>query len=320
MAIQVINPENEAAWLKLRAQDITSTEVAALFGVSPYCTLFELWHRKRDQVVVEIESNERMKWGNRLQDAIAEGIAKDQGWQVRRMTEYMRDDQLRMGASFDFAIDAGGPLPGPSYKGKDYRGLLEIKNVDSLAFQNGWAEDDAGNIEAPPHIEIQVQHQLAVSGRAFCYIGALVGGNRLVLIKREPDAKIIDAIKSQVASFWFTIASGKEPVPDFSRDAKFIARLYGYADPGKIFDARGDAEIAQLASRYRELGNAIKEAETQREGIKAQLLLKIGDAEKVTGDGFSINAGVQGPTWIEAYERKGFRTFRVNWKRVKETV
>src|SRR5687768_166765 len=103
--IETIEPKNEQHWRELRSQDITSTEVSALFGVSPYTTLFELWHRKRDRTVVDFESTERMKWGNRLQDAVATGIAEDQKWRIRRMTEYMRDPLLKMGASFDFAIE-----------------------------------------------------------------------------------------------------------------------------------------------------------------------------------------------------------------------
>ena len=68
-----------------------------------------------------------MKWGTRLQDSIAMGIAQDQGWSIRPMKEYITDTDLRLGASFDFAI------------GDD--GLLEIKNVDSLVFHKQWESD-----------------------------------------------------------------------------------------------------------------------------------------------------------------------------------
>jgi len=339
--VEVIAPKSEAEWLNLRAKDITSTEVSALFGVSPYTTLFELWWRKKDGNVIELEPNERMKWGTRLQDSIAQGIAEDNGWKIRRMPEYIRNPALRMGASFDFAIepdcecghrsDDHSPIDGcvVDMAGMgtpcgckvpvevNAGGLLEIKNVDNLAYRDGWAVDGE-NIEAPPHIEIQVQHQLAVSGRAFAYIGALVGGNKLILIKREPDAKIIEAIKSQVASFWFTVAAGNEPVPDFSRDAKFIARLYNYADPNKVLRVHDDAEIALLADRYRDAVANEKFAKEAKEGLKAQILMKIGDAEKVFGDGYTVSAGLIGPKLIEAYERKGYRDFRINFKKSKE--
>lgn len=297
--IEIINPKDREHWLKLRAEDITSTECAALFGLSPYQTLFELWHRHRDNLIVEIEENERMKWGTRLQDSIALGVAEDQGWKVRRMDEYIRNPELKMGSSFDFAIEDAG--------------LLEVKNVDSLQFRDGWAVE-GDDVEAPPHIEIQVQHQLAVSGRSFAYIAALVGGNRVALIKREPDEKIISEIKKRVASFWFTIAAGEEPKPDFSRDSAFIARLHSYAEPGKILDAHGVEEIADLAAQYRAFGNAKKQAEEQQKAVKAQLLMKIGDAEKVKGEMFTISAGIIGPKHVE-YDTAGYRDFRISWKK-----
>ncbi|MCK5561232.1 MAG: YqaJ viral recombinase family protein, partial [Thermoplasmata archaeon] len=162
MARQIINPSNEKEWLELRTQDITSTEIGALFGISPYVTEYELWHRKKNQTIVDFEENERMKWGTLLQDSIAAGIAEEQGWQIRRMDEYIRGSELRLGSSFDFSIE-------PDEANKD-KALLEIKNVDSLIFKQQWLKnEETGKLEAPLHIEIQVQHQLLVSGRQYAY-------------------------------------------------------------------------------------------------------------------------------------------------------
>lgn len=301
---KAIVPESESHWLALRTQDITSTDVPSLFDCSPYCTYFEMFHRKRDRTLVDFESNERMKWGLRLQDAIAYGIAEDEGWEKpRRIRRYMRIEDLRVGSSFDFSL------------GRE--GLLEIKNIDSWAFKEGWVETENG-LEAPPHIELQAQHQLAVTGKKFIIIGALVGGNKRVLIKREPDSKIQDAIFSQIADFWKKVDANQPPEPDFIKDAEFIAKLHGLADPGKLLDAKNDPEILQLAIQYKEASERIKEFESQKKAAKAQLLTKIGEAEKVLGEGFSISAGMTEPKIIESYERAGFRNFRINWKKVGE--
>ena len=198
-------------WLKLRSQDITSTEAAALFGLSPYMTVFELWHLKKSGDIVSIEENERMKWGSRLEATIAEGIAEDNGWQVSPFKEYMRLTDLKMGSSFDYKIEDNG--------------ILEIKNVDSLVFNNKWIVDEAIT-EAPAHIELQVQHQLAVSDLEYAYIGALVGGNTVHLIKRTRSEKIITNLKNKVEEFWNSIEANKPPAPDFEKDASFIACLY----------------------------------------------------------------------------------------------
>jgi putative phage-type endonuclease len=324
--IETIHPRDEKHWLELRKQDVTSTETAALFGISPYMTAFELYHRKHDNLNVEFEPNERVKWGSRLQDSIAAGIAEDQKWKIRRMTEYIRDTDLRMGASFDFQFNWGERIP-PNRKLSDpplgvpecvgeiiqHVGILEIKNVDSLAFRDGWIVDGE-NVEAPPHIEIQVQQQLALSGFKVAYIGALIGGNRVVLIKREPDAKVIEAIRHRIKEFWDSVAKGIEPKPDFSRDADFIGTLFSYAEPGRVITA--DDKISALATQYRRAADEAKAAEEKKDAARAEILTLIGDAEKVIGPWGTISAGLVGPKHVE-YDAKGYRTFRINWKKEK---
>lgn len=313
---QIIVPDSKEEWLKLRTEDVTSTEIAALFGVSPYITHFELWHQKKARTVVAIEENERMKWGTRLQDSIAQGIAADNGWPIRRMDEYIRNSILRIGASFDFSIEPEARdrvsinLIGPDH------GLLEIKNVDSLAFRDGWLIDDETGVEAPPHIELQVQHQLMVSQRSFAYIGALIGGNRVTLIKREPEPRIFAAIEKEVGKFWASIEAGIAPAPDFQRDAEFIATLYGYAQPGKIMDARGDTMLETKVLLYRKYGAEEGEAEQKKKAVKAEILTIIGDHEKVIGDTFSITAGVC-PEAPIAFIRKPYRMFKPTFKKQK---
>jgi putative phage-type endonuclease len=294
--MQIINPENTQDWLRLRTFDITSTDVAALFGISPYTTKFELWHRKQRGDVVEFTENKRMKWGTALQDTIAAQIAKDKGWEIRRMTEYIRDESIRAGASFDFAI------------GED--GLLEIKNVDGRIYRDNWIEDDNGNIQAPPHIEIQVQHQLLVSGREYAHIGALVGGNDEKLIYRKRDEVVISAIRQAVIEFWASIE------PNFVEDAAFISKLYGYAEPNKVLDVRGDGTFEEKMLLYKKLGEDAKAIGEQRDGIKAELLTIIGDAEKVTGDSFTISAGIVAEVPI-SYTRSAYRMFKPSWRKKK---
>jgi putative phage-type endonuclease len=297
--IETILPSSEEHWLKLRTRDVTSTEVSCLFGCSPYSTLFELWHRKKQGHVIELEPNERMLWGSRLQDAIANGIAEDQGWSVRKAPEYIRHPELRMGSSFDFFIAEDG--------------ILEVKNVDSLAFRDGWIVDGE-TVEAPPHIELQVQHQLALTRRKFAYIGALIGGNRTVLLRREPDPDIISSIHQALKKFWLSIDEDQPPAPDFEKDASFIAELYSHAEPGKTLSAHTDDELSELAYSYHELGQKIKELEAKRDGVKAQMLMRIGEAEKVLSDLFTITANLVGPSKV-SFERKGYRCFRVNWRK-----
>lgn len=316
--MEILNPKSEQEWLALRTKDITSTEISALFGLSPYLTKFELWHRKKNNTGLAFESNDRVKWGLRLQDSIAAGLAEDNKWTVRRMDEYIRNPKLRIGSSFDFGVIESTARSENSNISDMIEGLLEIKNVDALIFKEGWAINDDGTIEAPAHIEIQVQHQLLVSERSFAFIGSFIGGNRIEIIKRIPDQQIFEAIIKEAELFWKSIDENNPPAPDFKADAKFISKLYGYAEPGSVFDARGNESFAELCKKHKEYGDAEKEAAEKKEAIKAELLTKIGNAEKVLGDGFSsITCGSVGPAEI-SYTREGYRMFRINWPRKKK--
>ena len=306
MKRQNILPENREEWLSLRNQDVTSTDVSALFGLSPYKTRLELWHEKSlvPGLKDEFEETVRMKWGNRLQDSIARGVAEDMGWDVRKRNVYTRIPERQLGASFDFEIVGH----------KDGPGLLEIKNVDYLVFRDKWVEQD-GVIEAPAHIELQLQHQLLASGRTWGAIVALVAGNDVKVAIREADPVVQGDILDEVARFWASVASGTAPLPTYPQDAAVVARLYSNANKGEVLNAIGDATLADLVGQYRHVSGEIKGLEELKSSLKAQVLERIGTAEKVLGDGWSISAGVTEAVEVPAFVRQAFRGFRVNAKK-----
>lgn len=305
---------SEKEWLALRTKDITSTESAALFGMSPYVTHFDLWHRKRTGIVPEFEVNERMLAGQFLEPAIAALIAHRQGWQIQPMKTYQRLAVIRAGSSFDFEIIGGEPTH------------LEIKNVDYMAFRDGWLIED-GFVEAPAHIEMQVQHQMMVSGYRKSFIGALIGGNRIELIERERDEKVIAAIRHRIAEFWQSIADGREPDPIMPSDADAVIRMNAFAEPGKILDAGSDEKITALVQRYKAQSAQAKQAEEDAKVTKAELLTAIGDAEKVLLNGYSISAGIvaDSPGTLVTQEmvgtfvnpRRGYRNCRIYERKAK---
>lgn len=325
---ELITLRDDAHWHALRAQDLTSTDIAALFGLSPYKTAYELWHEKKAGEVVRIKDNDRMRWGRRLESVVAEGIAEEQGWVVRPFKDYGRIPAARLGASFDYRVIGTGGFfdaaddaiidPGDA--------ILEIKTVDALAFRNGWTIED-GFVEAPAHIELQVQHQMLVSGLRRAYIGALIGGNRIELLTREADDAVHAGIIAKATEFWASIDANTPPAPVMPDDAEAVIRQLQFAEPGKVFDARGDAEVASLIARYAELGTQAATIEDDRKALKAQILQRIGDSEKVLVDGYSVSAGLTGPslgtlvtpemvgTYVGA--RAGFRNFRVTAKKAK---
>jgi predicted phage-related endonuclease len=132
MTTEYIETQNDEHWKSLRVKDVTSTESAALFGLSPYITEMELFYRKKTGEVAEFTDNQRMRAGRLLEPAIANMVADELGCEVKPFKCYARNPE-RMGASFDFVITSG--------QYKDW--ILEIKNVDFLVYRDQWQDDEA---------------------------------------------------------------------------------------------------------------------------------------------------------------------------------
>ena len=314
MTTQIIEIESQEQWLGERAKDVTSTEVSALYGLSPYLTEFELFHNKRDNVIVRIEPNERMRWGNRLESAIAHGVAEDQGWDISKLNIYARDTAARIGSSFDFKINSSSDGPG----------ILEVKNVDWLQYNRNWIDDGAGNIEAPEHIELQIQHQMEILGYEWTALVALVGGNEQKVVLRNRDRDIGSDIRQRVAAFWERVQNNTAPSPDYTADAEYIIKqLRSDADAGLV--AESDASLDELIERYAFLNSSIKEQESIKDATRAQILERIGRASKVVSPLGTISCGLTKPsqgTLITAEMlgtyvggRAGFRNFRFTPKK-----
>ena len=295
--------DNEAQWLAMREKDITSTEAAALFGCSPYGTEYQLHMEKTGRIQREdISDVPRIKWGNRLESAIALGIAEDHGIIVEPYKVYRRIPQVRMGSSFDFQIT--GIVEG--FKTQTYAremfkehgpGIMEVKNVDGAQFRRAWIEDGE-EIEAPPHIEFQVQHQLEVAGLPWSMIAPLVGGNTPKTIIRQRDVEIGAEIRNRVETFWRRIDAGVSPEPDFEKDAQTVKDLYVECN-GNTFDASDFPQIAHLCRQYKAAAEDSKRADGIKKAAIAEILTIIENNSSAFGiPGFKLSATTTKATFI----------------------
>jgi len=295
MAREIIAYATEAEWLDARKKDVTSTEAAALFNAGSYVkTFYELFNLKAGIVKPdEFKDNERTKWGNRLESAIAYGVAEDLGLVVEPFKCYMRDPDARMGSSFDFKII--GLADG--YEGDEtYRdmfrehgiGILECKNIDSLQFKRNWIDGDA--IEATPQIEFQVAHQLHVADLNWAVIAPLVGGNTIKPAYRIRDRAVGNAIAAKCAELWQRVHAKAVPEPDFTKDGDTIAKVYRDND-GTSVDMSDNERLAVLCRSYKKSSADIKEATEVKDAAKAEILTIIQAAKSIAYDGGKISAG-----------------------------
>ena len=301
---------DKQSWLENRLLDITSTEVSALFNLCPYKTELELYYEKKDKVVLNIDDNERMMWGRHLEDSIALGFADKYKMKVEQFDVYMRDPETRMGSSFDYKIVS-----------EEEPMILEIKNVDAMAYRKNWIEHDEENIEPPEHIALQLQHQLEITGYNVGYIVALVGGNTMKVVRSEKDPRIAKLIRGKVENFWERIKLGVPPDIDYTRDSQYVIKnLYNQANAGVVLEA--DEDMDKLVDDYYAINKEYVSLGKTRDSIKAQILEKSQNASKIVSKYGTINCGMtkgsQGKyitqdmvgTYINP--RRAFRQFKFN--------
>lgn len=308
---------DEQEWLEKRKPNINSTDAAALFGLSKYKTLFQLWHEKKGNIDEMFTPNERVIIGQEVESGIAAAFSKLTGYDCEPFKDYIENKEARSGSSFDYIVTSG------PYSDM----LLEIKNVDYIIFRDEWMYEDEQNGEAPAHIEIQVQHQINHAKKRGAIILACVGGNSLKWFVRERDDSMINVIDKEIEKFWSSIDNNKEPSPNYLLDSASICALYSNATEDEIYQCSEDEaiEMASLIDTYEDWGNEIKKYEAMRLSLKAQILKRIGTASKVfandkkihtgrtkdsAGKQLEITADMIGQKITLTKPRKGYRMFK----------
>lgn len=303
MTAKIYKFATEAEWLEARKGDVTSTDMAALLGLSKFKSRFALWHEKKTGIIAnEFVENDRTKWGKRLQNVIAHGICEDNDWKGEDLgLFYISDSDLRIGCSLDVLVDC--PVRG--------KGLMEVKNVGLDAFAASWTEDNA-----PAYYETQLQLELHMTNKAgmdlkWGVIAALVGGNKPVLYFRDYDPEIGAMMESQARAFWSSIEANDEPKPDYAVDGKLLEKIRGAVLEKNTIDISTNNRVYELIDQYKHGGDLEKEGKAIKEAAKAEMLDIIGNVDKAVLPGYSITAGMVDGKEI-TYFREPYRNFRIN--------
>lgn len=248
---------DDAHWHELRAKHIGGSEVAAMFGMSSYTSVWQLWMEKAGKLPPEdISDRKHIQAGTFLESGIAAWAAHRWSMSISKVTDYYTvDDCPGMGASFDFATEDLCPV--------------EIKW--SSGWRAGWEYERDVITEAPDVYVLQVQHQMACTGAPHGWLIALLDGEpRRMKIPRNDN--IIASIKEEIAKFWASVESGDAPEPDYSRDAEAIGRLMGVA-PRSDVDLSNVEDAQTLFERLKEANETVKVAEAVAKEAKAELLM-----------------------------------------------
>lgn len=246
-------------WLEMRKAGIGGSEAAAIVGLNPWKSAFQLWLEKTGQVEPEdLSDNEYVYWGNVLEQAVADRFCELTGKKVQRRGMLQDDEYPYMLASVDRMVvgeDAG----------------LECKTTNAF---NGKAWDGD---ELPDSYYIQCQWYMMVTGCAKWYIAVLIGGNKFVWKEVLRNADDIATLRKAAVDFWSMVATKTMPPVDGSDDCSRALSERFKGDKGLTIDLPTAAQ--DCIDRLRELKETIGQLEEQKKLSENELKAMLGDAE-----------------------------------------
>lgn len=265
-----------AEWLKQRQTGIGGSDAAAILGLSPYRTPFQVYQEKTGQLDAQPD-NENMLWGRVLEPVIRQQYADRTGRVVRIPEEMLRHPVHGfMIANVDGVTD-------------DSR-LLEVKTARSA---KEWGEP--GSDQIPQAYLIQVQHYLAVTMLPVADVSVLIGGSDYRQYEIPADLELQEMIIEGEAKFWNDLQAGIAPEPISFADAQ--ARYGRNSSTGEV---QASDEVLQAIKHLEVIKKESKRLELLEEENKAVLMLALGDLDTLVHEGKTL------ATWKAAAAAKRF--------------
>jgi predicted phage-related endonuclease len=269
-------------WLAMRSQDVTASEIAALFGKHPFKTMLSLYAEKAGLISGAVEENDAMRRGRYMEHAILAACAEApefDGLWVDRATHYYRSPALRLGATPDAYLRREEGLPMEP---------IDAKSVSSFVHDTQWAGG------APPlHIQLQVlvQAMLLRAPRGWVACGVMTPDLPIYIYEvprhEQAEAKIYEA----VASFWKAVEVGEAPDPT-AGDHGTLSALFPQATKPEPLDISGDDELLRLLERRAEIAATVKPLDGEKTAIDAAIKMRMGAHSLALGPGWKL-------TWNE---------------------
>lgn len=241
-------------WLAVRRTGIGGSDAAAAVGLNPYMSPLELWLDKtgRADGLPGPDSDETTSptyWGTLLEPIVAASYTKQTGNKVRRVNAVLRHPTIPfMLANLDREIVGARDVQ-----------ILECKTAGEFGarlWRNG----------VPEYVELQVQHQLAVTGKTAAHVAVLLCGQALEVFRIERDERLIARLVELEARFWQFVEADTPPPADGSESADRALR-HLYPGHGGQVDFTGDV---RLSSTFADLVAVRAEIEA-RQTVEAQL-------------------------------------------------
>jgi len=268
-------------WLAVRQTGIGSSDAAAAVGLNPYKSQLELWMEKTGRLLhaaqsdghatadtgesssVTDDDNSPLFWGTVLEPIVAEHYAKRTGFKVRRVNAVLQHPtHAWMLANLDREV-----------VGSDEVQVLECKTAGingAKLWKNG----------VPEYVQLQVMHQLAVTGQQAADVAVLVGGHELRIFRLERDEALIERLIQLEAAFWRHVTEDTPPPADASDSADRALRALFPEDDHEVLDFTEQPELSEVFEQLLVVRSVLEDAKRDEAQLKHQLQQAMGTASE----------------------------------------
>ena len=281
-------------WLQIRKQGIGSSDAAAAVGLNPYKSQLELWMEKtgRDAALPKADPDDEespMYWGNVLEPIVAWHYSKRTGHKVRRINAILQhsDPELSwMLANIDREVIGAEDVQ-----------ILECKTA-GINGARLWKEG------VPEYVQLQVMHQLAVTGKQAADVAVVLGGQHLEIHRIERDEQMIARLIELERTFWRYVETDTPPPADGSASAETALRCLFPQDDSQTVDFSRHAGLTAAYIELKALRQSIADKEKREAELKQMLQQAMGDASRAEFTNGYIS-------WRKAKDSVGFDVTRL---------
>jgi putative phage-type endonuclease len=269
-------------WLRERCNYLGGTDVAAIMELDPYRTPRQVYLQKKslDQRRV---MNQAMIHGQNLELYLMQLYRRDTGRKLHKSRLYRDREHPFLACN-------------PDYEVRGERGLLECRTSGQYA---GQEFDSEGGV-APRQYSAQCMWQLAITGREWCDLAVLIGGQDYRVFRITRDDELIAGLRDKAIEWWRKHIEAEVPPPltGDRADTEWTRDRFRECN-GRTIQAT--PEVAELAFRLK----AMKAAEKPLGREVARLENEIKESMSGAGELILPFGRI---TWKS--DRNGRRTFK----------
>lgn len=305
-----IHSRDRDAWLRARRRGLSGSDVAAVLNLHPYKSALEVY---ADKIGAEVANDvaEVALWGQLFEPAILQEYARRSGRIVVPSGELLQSREREWWLVTPDGVQLEGPNMPPWAVGP---GVAEVKTTGAGA---AWFE------ELPPHVLVQTQHQLLVTGAMWNTVPWLPFPERqLQWLDIAPHREFQAMLREKCDAFWLRVLERRPPDPDGSDSARRAILALNPRLDDEIIEF--DDSAVEIADELEAINDALRELEARKDLISNRVLHTLGEQKAaLLPDGRYFNSWIVDPSETRCgcgavhSTRKGFRACRLMQPRKK---